>query len=60
VIVCRGAVGKRPEPPQKGQLLIAEASDIDEGLCPSQHTQQRQQQHLVERIHHLAGLARVG
>jgi len=60
VVVRRRPVAKRTEPPQKRQLLAPEAGNIDEGLRPGQHREQTQQQHLVERIHHLAALARVG
>ena len=59
VIVRGRAVAKRPEPAQQLELLLAEARDVDEGLRPGQHREQTQQQHLVERIDHLAGLARV-
>ena len=59
VIVRRRPIAKRPEPAQQFQLLLAEAGDIDEGLRSSQHREQRQQQHLVERVDHLAGLAAV-
>src|SRR3954466_11127537 len=44
---------------QKRELLRPEPGDIDKGLGPGQHCEQRQQKHLVERIHHLAALARV-
>src|SRR3954468_19255796 len=48
-----------PETAQQRELLRPEPGDIDKGLGPGQHREQRQQQHLVERIHHLAALARV-
>ena len=54
VIVRGRAVAKRPEPAQKIELLLAEPRDIDEGLRPSQYREQTQQQHLGERIDHLA------
>ena len=57
MIVRRRPVAKPPEAAQQFQLLLAEAGDIDEGLRPSQHGEQTQQQHFVERIDHLAGLA---
>ena len=53
-------MAERPEPAQKLDLLLAEPRDIDKGLRPRQHRKQAQQQHLGERINHLAGLARVG
>ena len=53
------SVAKRSEPAQKLELLVAEPGDVDEGFRPRQHAEQAQQQHLVERIHHLAALARV-
>ena len=59
MIVRRRAIAKRPEPAQKIELLLAEPGDIDEGLRPGQHRQQTQQQHLVERINHLAALPRI-
>ena len=59
VIVRRRSVAKRPEPAQERELLLAEPGDVDEGLSPGQHRQKAQQKHLIERIHHLAALARV-
>jgi hypothetical protein len=59
VIVRRRPIAKRPEAAQKRELLHPEPGDIDKGLGPGQHCEQRQQKHLVERIHHLAALARV-
>jgi hypothetical protein len=59
VIVRGGAIAKRPEPAQKIELLLPEARDVDEGLGSGQHRKQTQQQHLLERTEHLAGLARV-
>ena len=59
-VVVRGrSFAKRPKPAQEGELLAPEARDIDECLRPGQHRQQAQQQHLVERIHHLAALASI-
>src|SRR4051794_25692527 len=55
----RRPIAKRPEAAQKRELLRPEPGDIDKGLGPGQHCEQRQQKHLVERIHHLAALARV-
>jgi len=54
------AIGKGPEPTQKLKLLLAEPGDVDERLGSSQHREQTQQQDLLERIKHLAGLAWVG
>src|SRR6185295_8747945 len=59
VIVRRRPIAKRPEAAQQRELLRPEPGDIDEGLRPGQHREQRQHKHLVERIHHLAALARV-
>ncbi len=59
VIMRRRAVEKRPEPAQQIELLLAKARDINERLRPRQHRQKAQQQHLRERIDHLAGLPRV-
>src|SRR4051812_12956814 len=59
VIVRRRPIAKRPEAAQQRELLRPEPGDIDKGLGPGQHCEQRQQKHLVERIHHLAALARV-
>ena len=50
------AVRERPEATQKIELLLAEPRDIGEGLRPSQHSEQAQEQDLVERIDHLPGL----
>src|SRR3954453_5785997 len=59
VIMRRRPIAKRPEAAQKRELLRPEPGDIDKGLGPGQHCEQRQHQHLVERIYHLASLARV-
>jgi len=53
---CRREMG---ETGATGRSSFAETGNIDEGLRPSQHRQQTQQQHLIERIDHLAELARV-
>ena len=58
VIVRRRPIAERPETAQQRELL-REPGDIDKGLGPGQHREQRQHKHLVERIHHLAALARV-
>jgi len=49
--------GKKPA--QKRDLLLAEPCDIDEGFRPGEHCEQAQQQHLFERVDHLAALPRV-
>jgi hypothetical protein len=59
LVVPRRSLGKRPEPAQKVALLRAEAGDLDEALRPRQHRHKAQQQHLVERVDHLATLPRV-
>lgn len=55
----RRAVGERPEPAQQRQFLVAEAGHVSDRLRARQHRQQAQQQHLVERVAHLAALPRV-
>src|SRR4051812_44378207 len=55
----RRAIGKRPEPAQKVELLCPEAGDFHEALGPRQDRQQAQQQHLIKRVDHLATLPRV-
>src|SRR4051812_21029614 len=55
----RRPIAKWPETAQQRELLRPEPGDIDKGLGPGQHCEQRQHKHLVERIHHLAALARV-
>ena len=59
MIVRWRAVLERAEAAQKLALLAAEQGDIDEGLGPGQHGEQAEQQDLVERVGHLALLARV-
>jgi hypothetical protein len=56
MIVGRRPVGERPEAAQQNQLLLAKARDVGEGLGSSQHREQAQEQYLVERINHFAGL----
>lgn len=59
-LVVRGrAVGERTEPAQQCELLLAEPGDVHDRLSSRQHRQQAEQQHLVERVDHLAALARV-
>jgi hypothetical protein len=55
----RRAIGKRPKPAQKVELLRPEAGDFHEALSSRQDRQQAQQQHLIERVDHLATLPRV-
>jgi hypothetical protein len=59
VIMRRGPRGKGTKSTQKGQLLVAEQRNIDDRLRTGQNRQKTQQQHLVERVHHLAALARI-
>ena len=59
LIMRRRAIGKRPEPAQKRELLRPEAGDFHEALGPRQDRQQAQQQHLIKRVDHLATLPRV-
>src|SRR5436190_20610469 len=55
----RRTIGKGQEAAQKRELLFAEPRDISEALGASQNRQQRQQQHFIEPINYLAGLARI-
>src|SRR5258708_3388757 len=60
-VVVRGRpVPERQEPAKKLDLLLAEPRDIDEGFRSGKHCEQAQQQHLFERIDHLAALPRIG
>jgi hypothetical protein len=59
-VIMRGStVAKWPEPTQKIKLLLVEPGNVDERLGSRQHREQTQKQDLLERIEHLAGLARV-
>ncbi len=58
-IMRRRPIKEWAEPAQKCQLPVAEAGDVGNGFRPGQHRQQRQEQHLVERIHHLRSLTRI-
>jgi hypothetical protein len=59
-MIVRGrAVRKGPEPPQQFELPLAEPGNVGDRLGTGQHGEQAQQQHLVERVDHLAALARV-
>ncbi len=59
-LVVRGRSGREgAETTQKIQLVIAVSGDLDPALAAGQHTQEREQQHLVQRIEHLGALARV-
>ena len=44
---------------RRSSFLLPKQGDIDEGLGPGQHREQAQKQDLVERVGHLALLARV-
>src|SRR5258708_27536671 len=58
---CEGVpYPERQEPAKKLDLLLAEPRDIHEGFRPGKHCEQAQQQHLFERIDHLAALPRIG
>src|SRR5580700_10111083 len=59
VVVRRRSIAERQKPAQKRDLLLAEPCDIDEGFRPGEHCEQAQQQHLFERVDHLAALPRV-
>nr|WP_246206830.1 hypothetical protein [Methylocystis heyeri] len=59
VIMCRHSIGERPQAAQEGELLLAKARDVGEGLGAGQHREQAQEQDLIERINDLAGLTRV-
>ena len=59
MIVGRCSMAKWPKPPQKIKFLLTEPGNVDERLCPAEHCQQTQQQNLIQRIDHLAGLTRV-
>jgi hypothetical protein len=59
LIMRRRAIRERPEPAQKREFPRPEAGDIDEALGPRQNRQQADQQHLIERVDHLAPLPRV-
>jgi hypothetical protein len=57
VIVRRRAMGEGPEAAQQIDLLFAEPRNINEGFRSGQHGEQAQQQNLIKRVKHLAGLA---
>src|SRR5580693_2246245 len=59
VVVRRRSIAERQKPAQKRDLLLAEPCNIDEGFRPGEHCEQAQQQHLFERVDHLAALPRV-
>ena len=56
MIVRRGSIAARPEPPQKIELLLTKAGDLNTGFGSGQHREQRQQNYLVKRIRDLATL----
>ncbi len=57
--VVRRAILERAEAPQKRQLFNPEQGDLGQSLGPGKHAEQAQEQELVERVGHLALLARV-
>jgi hypothetical protein len=59
MVMRRCAAAVRPETPQKIQLPGAKQRDIGEGISTRQHREQTQQQYLIERVGHFAGLARI-
>jgi len=59
VIVGRRARCKGAKPSQQSELLVAEAGDVGDRLCPSQQRQKAKQQHLVQGIQHRPRLPRV-
>jgi hypothetical protein len=59
LVVRRRAVLEGAKAAQRLKLLLAELGDLHPALGGGQHGHQAKQQHLVERIPYLAGLARV-
>jgi hypothetical protein len=59
MVMCRRAVRERAKAAKELKLLDAEQGDFGEALCSRQHGEQAQQKDLVERVAHLALLARV-
>ena len=59
VVVRWRTIEEWPEASEKLQFHAAKPGDIDEGFGPGQHREQRQQEHLIERIHDLAALPRI-
>ena len=59
LVMGRRAVLEGPEPAQEVELPLAELGDLDPAVGASQYRQQALQQHLVQRILHLAALARI-
>src|SRR3546814_16436299 len=57
VIVRGRACSKGTKSLQKIQLFLSKAGDVDECLRTRQNAQQRQQQYLLKRIHHLCQFA---
>ena len=55
-VMGRRAIRERAKPPQQVDLLRAEPGDVGETIGVGEHRQKTEQQHLVERINHLAGL----
>jgi hypothetical protein len=59
LIVGRRAVLEGREAAQESQLVAAEQGDIDPAFGTGEHGKQAQQQHLGQRIGHLAALPRI-
>src|ERR1700684_2384373 len=59
VIMGRRAVLERAEAAEKLKFLDAEESDLGKALGSGQHGEQAQEQDLIERVGHLAWLARI-
>jgi hypothetical protein len=59
MIVRRSAIGERTKPPEKFEFLAAKPGDVHEGFGTRQYREQRQRQHLIERIHDLTALTMV-
>ena len=59
LIVARRALFERPEAAQEIELPLAERGDLNPTVGARQDGQKALQQHLVERISHLAALSRI-
>ena len=58
-VMRRCAVAERSKPAQQGQLLLAEPGNVGERFRAGQGGEQGQQQHLIKRVNHLAGLTAI-
>src|ERR1019366_10352663 len=59
-MIVRGRpVTKRPEPAQEFEFHLTEQRDVDKGFRSRENREQTQQQDFVQRIKHLAALARI-